>query len=135
MVHFHIGTEKSTEQKAPGSSLMVSGVPLCKSTAVNAMVVRMIRCEGAKSAADKQLFFHKRDNCFFLFLREQGKWKGYGVNLVWTDMVVRLVTIHNIKQTLVGGIPELGIEGFFYLIRRVCGRQKHLRQIFRRVIP
>ena len=38
MVHFHIGTEKSTEQKAPGSSLMVSGVPLCKSTAVNAMV-------------------------------------------------------------------------------------------------
>ena len=115
MVHFHIGTEKSTEQKAPGSSLMVSGVPLCKSTAVNAMVVRMIRCEGAKSTADKQLFFHKCDNCFFLFLREQGKWKGYGVNLVWTDMVVRLVTIHNIKQTLVGGIPELGIEGFFYL--------------------
>ena len=69
IVDFGIGGQKTAEQKSPCRALVVGGVAFWQGTTVNAVIVRMVTGERAKSAAYIKIFFDKCDDFCFLLLR------------------------------------------------------------------
>ena len=69
IVDFGIGGQKTAEQKSPCRALVVSCITFWQGTTVNAVIVRMVTGERAKSAAYIKIFFDKCDDFCFLLLR------------------------------------------------------------------
>ena len=69
IVDFCVSGQKTAEQKSPCRTLVVSCITLWQGTTVNAVIVRMVTGERAKSAAYIKIFFDKCDDFCFLLLR------------------------------------------------------------------
>ena len=69
VVDFCVSGQKTAEQKSPCRTLVVSCITLWQGTTVNAVIVRMVTGERAKSAAYIKIFFDKCDDFCFLLLR------------------------------------------------------------------
>ena len=73
IVDFGIGGQKTAEQKSPCRALVVGGVAFWQGPTVNAVIVRMVTGETAKSAAYIMIFYDKSDDFCFLLHRKNGK--------------------------------------------------------------
>lgn len=62
VVDFCVSGQKTAEQKSPCRTLVVSCITLWQGTTVNAVIVRMVTGERAKSAAYIKIFFDKCDD-------------------------------------------------------------------------
>lgn len=69
VVDFCVSGQKTAEQKSLCRTLVVSCITLWQGTTVNAVIVRMVTGERAKSAAYIKIFFDKCDDFCFLLLR------------------------------------------------------------------
>ena len=115
-MYFEISGNKCAHQISPGSSLVVSSIPLWKAAAIDSVVIFVILGKRTDSRSGIELFFYGADYCKGLIGREHRIRKRYSINLIWPDAVVFGVSVDNIIQALFFRIPKGAAERFLYAV-------------------